>query len=321
MSFLKISVASAATLLSFAPSALAGFDATASNNVAVYWGQNSAGTAESQQRLSYYCADTSHNIIPLAFLNGINTPATNFANAGDNCTAFAGSTLLDCPQIEEDIKSCQTDYGKTILISLGGMTYSEGGFADEASAQAGADAVWGLFGSDTSYENRPFGSAVVDGFDFDFESATTNLLPFARRLKANIDGDASRTYYLTAAPQCPYPDAAMTDVIDGDVPLDFLMIQFYNNYCSVASFVEGQEPNPDNGFNLATWDDWAKTGSANPDVKILVGAPGSTGAAGSGYVAADKLAAVLEYSKQFSSFGGAMVWDMSQVWSNDGFCK
>lgn len=38
MSFLKISVASAATLLSFAPSALAGFDATASNNVAVYWG-------------------------------------------------------------------------------------------------------------------------------------------------------------------------------------------------------------------------------------------------------------------------------------------
>ncbi len=48
------------------------------------------------------------------------------------------------------------------------MTYSEGGFADEASAQAGADTVWGLFGSDTSYENRPFGSAVVDGFDFDF---------------------------------------------------------------------------------------------------------------------------------------------------------
>lgn len=38
MSFLKISLASAVTLLSFAPSAHAGFDASASNNVAVYWG-------------------------------------------------------------------------------------------------------------------------------------------------------------------------------------------------------------------------------------------------------------------------------------------
>ena len=30
----------------------------------------------------------------------INNPDVNFANAGDNCTAFSGSTLLDCPQLE-----------------------------------------------------------------------------------------------------------------------------------------------------------------------------------------------------------------------------
>ena len=35
-------------------------------------------------------------------MNGIIDPAVNFANAGDNCTAFAGTTLLDCPQIEYD---------------------------------------------------------------------------------------------------------------------------------------------------------------------------------------------------------------------------
>lgn len=133
-----------------------------------------------------------------------------------------------------------------------------------------------------------------------------------------MDSDSSKKYYLTAAPQCPYPDAAMTEVLDGDVAFDFIMIQFYNNYCSVASFEPGSEEQTN--YNFKQWDDWAK-GSANPEVKVLVGAPGNTGAAGSGYVAAEQLAAVLEWSKKFDSFGGAMIWDMSQVWSNNGFLE
>jgi chitinase len=37
----------------------------------------------------------------LSFLNIIANPTTvNFANAGDNCTAFPGTTLLSCPQLE-----------------------------------------------------------------------------------------------------------------------------------------------------------------------------------------------------------------------------
>lgn len=40
-------------------------------------------------------------IIPIAFMNGISPVITNFANAGNNCTAFAdNSNALDCPQIE-----------------------------------------------------------------------------------------------------------------------------------------------------------------------------------------------------------------------------
>ena len=178
--------------------------------------------------------------------------------------------------------------------------------------------MWDLFGSDTSKENRPFGEAVVDGFDFDFESATSNLLPFAKRLREHMDSDSSKEYYLTAAPQCVYPDAAMTEVLDGDVAFDFIMIQFYNNFCSVASFEPGSDEQTN--YNFKQWDDWAK-GSANPDVKVLVGAPGNTGAAGSGYVPAEQLAAVLEWSKKFDSFGGAMIWDMSQVWDNAGFLE
>lgn len=34
-------------------------------------------------------------------MNGITPPVTNFANAGDNCTAFPDNgNVLSCPQIE-----------------------------------------------------------------------------------------------------------------------------------------------------------------------------------------------------------------------------
>lgn len=39
-------------------------------------------------------------IITLSFLTQIVNPEVNFANAGDNCTVFTGTTLLSCPQIE-----------------------------------------------------------------------------------------------------------------------------------------------------------------------------------------------------------------------------
>jgi chitinase len=45
-----------AGLASVVPHAWAGFNPSASNNIAVYWGQNSANQANSQQRLATYCA-------------------------------------------------------------------------------------------------------------------------------------------------------------------------------------------------------------------------------------------------------------------------
>lgn len=67
---------------------------------------------------------------------------------------------------------------------------------------------------------------------------------------------------MTAAPQCPYPDAYMNPILD-NVGVDAVYIQFYNNYCSVAS----------GSINFADWDNWAKTVSPNKDVKVFLGAP------------------------------------------------
>jgi chitinase len=219
----------------------------------------------------------------------------------------------------EDIKLCQESYGKTIIMSLGGATYSEGGFPDAGAAESAADRVWGLFGSDTSYENRPFGSAVVDGFDFDYESTTRNFVPFAKRLRSHMDGATSKKFYLSAAPQCFFPDAAMGEMLDGVIAFDFIMVQFYNNWCGLNNFTPGSETQ--NAFNFDVWDNWAKTSSANPNVKILLGAPANTRAAGSGYLPADRLVEVINYSKRFSSFGGLMFWDMSQAYTNPGFLQ
>lgn len=91
--------------------------------------------------------------------------------------------------------------------------------------------MFGPVTSNTSI-NRPFGDAVVDGFDFDFESTVSNTVSFASELRSLMTAATAaggKQYYLSAAPQCPYPDAADNDMLDGTISFDFIMIQFYNN--------------------------------------------------------------------------------------------
>jgi chitinase len=140
---------------------------------------------------------------------------------------------------------------------------------------------------------------------------------FANRLRSLFSSDPSRQYFLTAAPQCPYPDAADGPMLNGAVSFDAIWVQFYNNYCGLQAYVPGSSTQ--NNFNFATWDNWAKTVSLNKNVKVFVGVPGSSTAAGSGYVPVDTLASIISYAKGFSSFGGVMAWDASQVYANSGF--
>jgi chitinase len=240
----------------------------------------------------------------------------NFANQSNGCRAIPGSSLVYCPSLEEDIKTCQNVYGKTIILSIGGATYSEGGFSSAAEAVANANNVWSWFGPNTANPVRPFGSAVIDGFDFDFESSVNNVMPFVQQLRLLAD-QTGKKYVFTAAPQCPYPDAAVGPVLASSVAMDAVYVQFYNNYCGVSKFVPGSPNQP--VFNFDVWDAWAAA-SANPNVKVLLGVPGNVGGAGAGsYVPADTVAAAIKYAKTFPSFGGVMVWDVSQAYGNPGF--
>lgn len=119
-----------------------------------------------------------------------------------------------------------------------------------------------------------------------------------KRLRTHFASDSSKQYYITGAPQCPFPDAMLGTVID-EVGFDAVMVQFYNNYCATAS----------GSFNFNAWDTWAKQTSPNKDVKIMIGIPGSVAAAGSGYVPFDQLQPIVQNVHSiYSSFGGIMLW-------------
>ncbi|KAG6835055.1 hypothetical protein C0991_004301, partial [Blastosporella zonata] len=68
-------------------------------------------------------------------------------------------------------------------------------------------------------------------------------------------------------------------------------------------------------WNFGTWDNWAKTQAINKNVKVYIGAPASSTAAGSGYVSAATLGQIAkEIRAKYSSFGGVMLWDASQAY-------
>jgi len=228
----------------------------------------------------------------------------------DSDPVFAGTELPNCSSMASDIETCQAA-GKIVTISLGGATGAVG-FTSDSQAQSFADQIWNIFLGGSS-STRPFGNAVLDGIDLDVEGGgSAHYAAFVTQLQSHFKG-ASKQYYVTAAPQCPFPDANLGAVINA-VPFDAVYVQFYNNYCGLQAF-----SNP-NDWNFGTWDNWAKTTSPNKNVKVYIGAPADTTAAGSGYVDAGTLASIIQQTKsQYSSFGGVMMWDASQAYANNRF--
>ncbi|KAF9109270.1 Chitinase 1 [Mortierella sp. AM989] len=283
------------------------FNHRSKSNVVNYWGQNSVSySGGSEEGLAEYCKDDTIDILVIAFVSKIQNgvPVLSLAN---HCSGtFPGTSLLRCPEIGQDIKACQAR-GKAVLISIGGASGSYS-LPDAQSGKAFADQMWDIFlgGSSTT---RPFGDAILDGVDLDLESGqNAGYVAFVQSLRDKFASaataaavESSRNYYITAAPQCPYPDKATEDALASSW-FDFVWVQFYNNYCGVQNFGSSN-------FNFETWNRWATTISLNKDVKILLGVPGGPGAAGSGVIDAEQLVRILSSVRSYSNFGGVMMWD------------
>lgn len=261
---------------------------TFASNIAAYWGQNAGG---SQQSLGNYCSLSPADIIILSFLNNFPTLSLNFAN---QCSQTFSDGLLHCSQIGQDIKSCQSK-GKTILLSLGGATGNYG-FSSDSEAKTFAGTLWNKFGGGQDNE-RPFDDAVVDGFDFDIENKDQTGYPALAKQLQSYFTSSTKKFYLSAAPQCPYPDESVGDLMS-QVDLDFAFIQFYNNFCSI-----------DKQFNWDTWSDYA----SGKNIKLYLGIAGSPSSAGSGYVDLSTVQDTISKIKNDGSFGGVSIWDISSV--------
>ncbi|CZS97833.1 related to CTS1 Endochitinase [Rhynchosporium agropyri] len=274
-----------------------GWDPRSSNMIAGYWGQNSMGTADGQQRLIHYCPSDKIDVILLSFLPSLrNMHSLNFANQ-------------EVGPLEHDIQDCQNNHKKSILLSIGGETTSDIGWGTRDEAVKAARDLWAAYGPPTDPAiHRPLGNAIVEGIDIDYEKNIENLLPFAEELRRLTDESSAKDgkkYLVTLAPQCPFPDENLKALLQSDVAWDGVLIQFYNNErCGVISFVPGGEQQE--RFNLEEWQRWAEN-SANPNVKILIGTPADS-QAGAGYVPGHVLADVIQYSKRFKNFGGLMFW-------------
>ncbi|KAG8860911.1 Chitinase 1 [Tulasnella sp. 330] len=311
------------------------FDNTCNSNLATYWGQNSYGAsnpndpANFQKRLSFYCGDATtdgkssplvcnrlSSLFPIAFLNVFFGPGgepeinlANICNTQDNAT-FPGTELANCQALSSDIQTCQAA-GKLVTISLGGAT-GGGTFANDTQAASFADQIWNLFLGGAS-STRPFGAAVLDGVDLDIEGGTQSFVPFVNQLRTHMNA-ASKTYYITAAPQCPYPDSALGATLNA-VSFDAVYVQFYNNPCGLTHYSDSSYD-----WNFGVWDYWARYVSTNKNVKVYIGAPASSGAAGSGYVPIATLQTIAQQTaKDYPSFGGVMLWDVSQAYVNGRF--
>ncbi|KAI8867089.1 glycoside hydrolase, partial [Ramicandelaber brevisporus] len=310
----KLSVAlvaaAAAALLPLASA----FNPDCDNNFAAYYGTDSYGNTHgigvpgSEQPLANYCQDDTIDIVNLSFLHIVapdGTPGVDFKRC---TTTFNGTSLLHCPEFGVGIKACQAR-GKKVILSIGG---GAGNYVLSSAAQARALAtnVWNMFLGGSS-ATRPFDDAVLDGIDLDLEAGGNDLYAtFVEALRA-LWASAPKRYYVSAAPQCPFPDGYMGPVLD-KTAVDWLNVQFYNNYCSVGSYP--------NNFNWDQWVNWIATKAPNKKTKLLLGVPASP-TAGGGYAAPAAIARIIAdiRAKWPGSLGGIMTWDVSQSERNGNF--
>ena len=168
-----------------------------------------------------------------------------------------------------------------------------------------------MFGNQWSYY-RPFGEAIVNGFDLDLERGPASGYDrVAIRLRQLMDADRAKTgkqWLLTAAPQCMQPDA-MLDAAMKNAFFDAIFVQFYNNpSCEASKWVLGRSQSTNSGFNFAMWDSFAKR-SKNPKLKVFMALPLANVA--TGYVTSTQAAKIIADIKKYTNLGGVAGWDAS----------
>ncbi|XP_047177401.1 G-type lectin S-receptor-like serine/threonine-protein kinase CES101 [Vigna umbellata] len=253
-------------------------------HIGIYWGQKA-----NEGNLTETCATGKYSYVNIAFLSTFGNGQTPKLNLAGHCDASTNG----CTEMGREIRNCQKQ-GIKVMLSIGGGTddYSITSLEDAKNV---SDYLWDNFLGGSS-SSRPFGDVVLDGIDFDIQAGESSFL--GNLSLQLISYSQTRKVYLSAAPQCPFPDARLDSVLATGV-FDYVWIQFYNNPpCQYT----------DNNFDnlLKAWNLWSTSLKAG---KMFLGLPADQTAAGSGYVPADVLVSkILPEIKKSSNYGGVMLW-------------
>ncbi|GLJ32419.1 hypothetical protein SUGI_0652350 [Cryptomeria japonica] len=254
----------------------------AAGSIVIYWGQNG-----NEGSLRSTCSTGNYEMVILAFLATFGNGETPMINLAGHCDPY---TKGSCSGLSSDIKACQSR-GVKVLLSLGGGAGSYY-LSSDADAQNVASYLWDNYLGGHS-DSRPLGDAVLDGIDLDIEGGTTEHWgSLAKYIKGYGGGNK---VYVTAAPQCPFPDAYLGTALMTGL-FDYVWVQFYNN-----------PPCQYGGDFLDAWKQW--TSSLPSNAQIYLGLPASSAAAGTGYVPPPTLISdVLPQIRTSSNYGGVMLW-------------
>ncbi|KAG8055976.1 hypothetical protein GUJ93_ZPchr0001g30851 [Zizania palustris] len=258
-------------------------------NIAVYWGQNG-----NEGSLADACNSGLYAYVMVSFLTSFgNNGQSPVLNLAGHCDPGSGG----CTGLSTEIEACQSQNVK-VLLSLGGAggSYS---LASTDDAQSVADYLWNNFPGGSS-SSRPLGDAVLDGIDFDIENGNPAHYDDLARILSQYSSQGKKVI-LTAAPQCPYPDASLGPALQTGL-FDNVWVQFYNNpSCQYAS--------GDASSMLSAWSTWTSSVTAG---SFYLGLPASTAATetpGNGYVPpGDLTSVVLPGVNGASNYGGIMLW-------------
>ncbi|KAK4716732.1 hypothetical protein R3W88_015070 [Solanum pinnatisectum] len=251
--------------------------------IVIYWGQNG-----NEGSLASTCASNNYAIVNIAFLVVFGNGQTPVLNLAGHCNPSVGG----CTRLSNDIRACQSG-GIKVMLSLGGGVGSYS-LSSANDARNVANYLWNnyLGGQSTS---RPLGDAILDGIDFDIERGTTQHWDELARALSGFS--QQRKVYLTAAPQCPFPDSWLNGALSTGL-FDYVWVQFYNNpQCQYSG---------GSAENLKSyWNKWTAIQAG----KIFLGLPAAPGAAGSGFIPSDVLVSqVLPAISGSPKYGGVMLW-------------
>lgn len=141
------------------------------------------------------------------------------------------------------------------------------------------------------------------------DHSTAYYNTFIHALRAVVDQNSVRQYYISAAPQCPQPDASIP--LEGMRLMDFVFLQFYNNgLCNVGQ----------SGFldTLKAWSNDLSTDVTGAGPKLYIGAPACASCAGSGYLDPDAMKSLIQSATNASieNVGGVALWDGAEALLN-----